>query len=172
MRRATLIFSSIVALTLIVDQATKALVRASLTPGDSIPLIDGVFHLTYVRNLGAAFGLFPGFRPVFVLTTLVVLVAIGAYWRRYRPEALPIVIALGLITGGAIGNAIDRLFMGGLVTDFFDATILDFPVFNVADSAIVVGVTILIAWLLFAPEPDAPEPNSEDVPAPDAPDGF
>lgn len=122
-----------------------------MMPGESIPLLRDVFHLTYVRNEGAAFGLFPGRQSIFMITTAVVLIVIAAYWRRSRPTAWPIVVALGLIAGGSIGNLIDRATLGR-VTDFFDFTLIDFPVFNIADSSIVVGVGILIAWLLLVPE--------------------
>jgi signal peptidase II len=77
---------------------------------------------------------------------------IALYWRRSRPTAWPLVIALGLIAGGAIGNLIDRAFIGR-VTDMFEFAFVDFPVFNVADSAIIVGVAILILWLLLTPDP-------------------
>jgi signal peptidase II len=140
-----------------------------MTPGESIPLVDNVFHLTYVLNAGAGFGLFPGRRPVFMFTTAVVLFVIAAYWRRSRPTSPFIIVALALITAGAVGNLIDRgLYV--LVTDFFDFTLIDFPVFNIADACIVVGVGILIAWLLLTPEPgegDSDESSSAE-PEPDA----
>ena len=123
--------------------------------GASFALVDGVLRLTFVRNTGAAFGLFPGYQPIFIATSCVVLLVIAAYWRRSRPTAWPIVIALGLITGGAVGNLIDRAALGR-VTDMFDFTLIDFPVFNVADSAIIVGVAMLILWLLLVPEPQHP----------------
>jgi signal peptidase II len=75
-------------------------------------------------------------------------------WRKARPSYWPVVVALGLITGGAVGNLIDRAIVGK-VTDFLYFAAIDFPVFNIADSALIVGVGILIVWLLFGPEPDA-----------------
>ena len=152
LRRAGLVYWIIVITVLLIDQATKYLVLLGMPEGASIPLIEGVFHLTHVQNLGAAFGLLPGRQPLFIATNVIVLVVIAAYWRRSRPTQLPIVLALALITGGSVGNAIDRLWRGS-VTDFFDFTLIDFPVFNIADSAILTGVAILIGWLLFVPEP-------------------
>jgi signal peptidase II len=149
--------------TLAADQITKSIVRARMIPGESIPLLQDVFHLTYVRNSGAAFGLFPGRQPVFMLTTAVVMLVIAAYWRRSRPTAWPIVVALGLICAGALGNLLDRL-LSGRVTDFFDFTLIDFPVFNVADSGIVIGVGILIAWLLLVPEDPHDSTTRTDAP--------
>ena len=151
LRHSAVAFWLVAVGTLAADQITKSIVRARMLPGESIPLVQDVFHLTYVRNSGAAFGLFPGRQPVFMLTTAVVLLVIAAYWRRSRPTAWPIVVALGLISAGALGNLLDRL-LSGRVTDFFDFTLIDFPVFNIADSGIVVGVGILIAWLLLVPE--------------------
>ncbi len=161
MRHSVIMFWLFAVGTLLVDQISKAIVRVQMVPGESFALIEGVFHLTYVRNAGAAFGLFPGQQSIFMLTTGIVLLVIGAYWRRARPEAWPIVTALGLISGGSVGNLIDRAVLGR-VTDFFDATLIDFPVFNIADCGIVIGVGTLIIWLLVVPEP-AVEP---DHPAP------
>jgi signal peptidase II len=144
----------------VVDQLTKAWIRASMMPQQSVPIVQNILHLTYVRNLGAAFGLFPGARPVFMLTTTLVLFAIAAFWRRARPTEWPIVVALALVTGGAIGNMIDRAWLGQ-VTDFVDFTLLDFPVFNVADSGVVVGVIILMAWILFGPDTSSSDDEGE-----------
>jgi signal peptidase II len=121
----------------------------------TLTLLPGVLKLTFVRNSGAAFGLFPGRQPVFVLTSLAVLFVIAAYWRRARPVQRPVVIALALIASGALGNLIDRAFIGH-VTDFFEFAFVDFPVFNVADMAIVAGVGVLMVWILFGPPEQAP----------------
>ena len=144
---------------LVLDQLAKWAVRAAIGLNHSIPLWPNVFHLTHVRNLGAAFGLFPGARPVFMLTTTLVLFVIAAYWRRVRPTEWPVVIALALVSAGAVGNLIDRAALG-YVTDFFDFNLISFPVFNIADSAVVVGVGILMIWILFGPEPAAAEHDS------------
>lgn len=119
-------------------------------------LIPGVLDLTHVRNAGAAFGLFPGRQPIFVATSAVVMVVIAAYWRRARPTEWPIVVAMGAVSAGAIGNLADRITLG-LVTDFLAFSFVDFPVFNIADMGIVVGVGILVLWLLFGPEPGSTE---------------
>jgi signal peptidase II len=124
-------------------------------PGDSIEgFIPYVINLTMVRNSGAAFGLFPGQRPVFVLTSLMVLFVIAAYWRRARPKQWPVVIAFAAIAGGSIGNLIDRALIG-YVTDFFEFAFVRFPVFNIADMGIVCGVGVLMIWILFGPQPDS-----------------
>jgi signal peptidase II len=144
-----------------VDQISKAMVRAAMVEQQSTRLIPHLINLTYVRNEGAAFGLFPGRQPVFIVTSCLVLFVIAAFWRRTRPMQWPVVIALGLVTAGALGNLIDRVLLG-YVTDFFEFGFIEFPVFNVADSCIVVGVAILMYWILFGPE------ESSDAAASDA----
>jgi signal peptidase II len=161
LRRPLAVFSGIAIASVVLDQATKALVRTSLVPGRSIPVLDGVLHFTYVRNLGAAFGLLPGARTLFIATSFLVLIFVAAFWAKFRPAQWPLVIALALICGGATGNLIDRILLGK-VTDFIDFTLINFPVFNVADSAIVIGVGLLAVWLLVAPE----EPQAEAVSSP------
>lgn len=124
------------------DQATKAWVRRTFVLGETRPLIDGILHLTYVRNTGAAFGLLQGQGPLLIAITL----ALGALaftqrakWRRARPGER---LALTLAVSGALGNLIDRVWLGW-VTDFVDLRV--WPVFNVADATIFVGV-LLFAW--------------------------
>lgn len=140
---------------LVVDQITKMIVRATMHAGDSFPgVIPHVVNLTFVRNSGAAFGLFPGRQPVFMLTSACVLFVIAAYWRRARPREWPVVIALAMIAAGSVGNLIDRALIGH-VTDFFEFAFFEFPVFNVADMGIVGGVGTLMVWVLFGPTPSA-----------------
>ena len=146
------VFILTAAAVLVIDQLAKFVVRSTMALEAHVPLWQNVFRLTYVHNPGAAFGLFPGGRPVFILTTMLVLFVVAAYWRRVRPTQWPVVIALALVTAGALGNLIDRAALG-FVTDFFDFNLIDFPVFNVADSAVVVGVIMLMGWILFGPEP-------------------
>jgi signal peptidase II len=146
------VFAATASAFLIGDQIAKAVARSSLQLAEPVPFIPGFIRLVLVHNTGAAFGLFQGGRPVFVLTTLFVIFAIAAYWRRVRPTEWPVVIALGMIAGGSLGNLIDRAVVGQ-VTDFFDFMFIDFPVFNVADIGIVGGVALLMMWVLFGPQP-------------------
>lgn len=147
--------ASLAVLAVLLDQASKWYIRSTMPPSTSIPVIDGVFNITHVRNMGAAFGLMPGQQPLFIATSLVVVVGVIGYCIVKRPAARWLVIALGLVVGGATGNLIDRTSSTGLVTDFFDFALIDFPVFNIADCAIFVGVAMLVVWVLFAPESDA-----------------
>lgn len=145
------VFAVIALAILAVDQIAKALVRARMVPGQTIPLVPNVLNLTYVHNVGAAFGLFPGRQPVFIATSCFVLFVIAAYWRRAHPRQWPVVIALAMVSAGAIGNLIDRAVLGP-VTDFFEFGFVEFPVFNVADMAIILGVAVLALWILFPAE--------------------
>jgi signal peptidase II len=133
-------------LVLLIDQGTKFLVKSSMTIYESIPLIPNIFHLTYIENPGAAFGLLANQRVFFIVATTIILIAVIYFYHQIKEEHLLLRIALGMVVGGAIGNLIDRLRVG-TVTDFFDFRI--WPVFNVADSAIVVGMIYIAYQLLF-----------------------
>lgn len=128
-----------------IDQLTKALIRHFFLPGQSWPIWPGVFHLSYVQNPGAAFGLLKNQTGLFVAVTAVVVVAILLYAGRLQPHMMLLRWALTLVLGGAIGNLIDRLRYG-YVVDFLDFRI--WPVFNVADMAIVTGVGLLFIYLV------------------------
>lgn len=157
-------FLGIAALTLLLDQVSKAVVRASIPLHESIGLLPGVFYLTHIENVGAAFGLLPGQRILFVTVSLVVLFVITVYVVKQRPTSPWVVSALGLIAGGALGNLLDRAG-AGVVTDFFEFGFIEFPVFNIADSAIVIGVSILITWLVFSPVERPEDPAVSEDPA-------
>jgi len=138
-------FLLIISATLALDQVSKYLVQTNMLRGESIPIIYSVFHLTYIQNPGAAFGILANQRVFFVAVTLLVLVGILVSYRYIPPSNEPMRIALGLITGGALGNFIDRLRLGRVV-DFLDFRV--WPVFNLADTAIVLGAGMLI-WLIW-----------------------
>jgi signal peptidase II len=142
-------------LVVLVDQITKAWVQEAFQLHETLSLVPGWFRLTYVRNPGAAFGLFSGqaeaFRvPFFLAVTAVALVAILVTAWRSDPGRTWFLAALGLVCGGAVGNLIDRLRWGEVV-DFLDVYWRShhWPAFNVADSAITVGVILLVAEELF-----------------------
>lgn len=131
------------------DQYTKQLVRTNLPLNVSwnpITWLEPFVTLTYTTNTGAAFGMFQNLGGVFVVVAFVVVVAIVLYYRRLAEGSWLLRVALGLQLGGAVGNLIDRVTRG-YVTDFVDVHI--WPVFNVADSSIVVGTTLLAFYAFF-----------------------
>jgi len=145
LRQALLVALVVVAL----DQATKAIVQRSMTLYESIPVLPG-FSLTYVRNTGAAFGMLAGAPsslrvPLFLLVTTVAVWALVSYLRATPVHRRMLVWALGGILGGAVGNFICRLRYGEVVDFFhFHWAGWSWPMFNVADSAITVGVVIVL----------------------------
>jgi len=136
----------LIALTVIgVDQLSKYLVRANMELGQSIPS-EGLVRLTYTTNTGGAFGLFANQTFLLALAAVVAITVLVLYLR-YLPRGSTLLkVGLGLDLGGAIGNLIDRVRLGK-VTDFID--IGAWPVFNLADSAIVVGTFLIAYYLLF-----------------------
>ncbi|GAB4272802.1 MAG: signal peptidase II [Deferrisomatales bacterium] len=155
MSRKAGLFAGVAGAVVALDQATKAWVHTTFALHESRPVVEGVFHLTYVRNPGAAFGLFAGHaeafrRPFFLLVTAVALAVILGVVRRLPPDRPWTLAALSLVFGGAVGNLIDRLRWGEVV-DFLDVfwKTHHWPAFNVADSAITVGMTALIAMELL-----------------------
>ena len=132
----------IAAFVVAVDQFTKYLVTSNMSEGMGIPIIDGIFHLTFILNPGAAFGILENNRWFFVVTALSVLIFLFYYRRAIMAESKLVQMGIALFAGGALGNLIDRI-RTGLVIDFFDFRI--WPIFNVADIAICLGVG-LILW--------------------------
>lgn len=133
------------------DQWTKMLVLNNFEYGESITMIKDFFNLTYVRNTGAAFGFLassdPAFRvPFFLIVPVIAMVVLGFLYKDLPVNAKWRATALGLVSGGALGNLIDRVRLGYVVDflDFHFKSIYYFPAFNVADSAICVGVGILL----------------------------
>ncbi len=125
----------------VVDQLVKHLVIGSMHLGESIPVIKGIFHITYVLNPGAAFGMLEHQRWVFILVAVTVLLVAGIFYSKLKRESNLLQTGAGLLLGGAVGNLVDRI-QTGLVVDFLDFRI--WPVFNIADIAICVGAGILI----------------------------
>ncbi len=139
------------ALVVILDQITKALIRAHLTIYESVPVIPSFFHLTFVTNDGMAFGLeFPGNSLVFNLVVIIVTAVL--FWFLWKERSSPVMIrlALALIIGGALGNLIDRILFGEVV-DFLDFMIGDFHwfIFNISDSSITIGMFFFLYFSFF-----------------------
>ncbi|MEI6309768.1 MAG: signal peptidase II [bacterium] len=135
-------------LVVLLDQSSKALVLSLFAYGSSRPLLGDFLHLTVISNQGAAFGLFPQASLFFLLLNLVVAFLPFFFLPRLRRQPWMMQLACGLVCGGALGNAIDRLLYGGSVVDFLQLPI--WPVFNLADSSVVVGGILLALSLLLA----------------------
>lgn len=134
------------ALILAADQLTKYAISANFLPGESLPVVPHIFHITYVLNPGAAFGMLPQARWFFVLAAAALFIAFMAYHRQLKRQPATFYYGCVAMLAGAVGNLIDRIRQG-LVIDFFDFRI--WPVFNVADVAIVLGVAGMVFAILF-----------------------
>ncbi len=139
--RKHLLLIVITILVFTLDRLSKFYVSHFFSLGDSIPIIKNVFHLAYLRNPGAAFGLFPNQRYCFILLSIIILFSILFYVIKAKKLTRFHQVAFGLVLGGILGNLVDRI-SNGLVVDFLDFRI--WPVFNLADSALVLGVFLLI----------------------------
>ena len=134
----------------LLDQVTKSIIQKKMLLHQSIPIIPDLFNLTYIRNPGAAFGLFArgggSLRTVFFISvSMIALAVLGILYAKAPIEARVMRWALALVTGGAIGNLIDRIRFGEVI-DFLDFYIghYHWPAFNVADSCITIGIGLLI----------------------------
>ncbi|QCT74600.1 signal peptidase II [Macrococcoides canis] len=135
---------------IIVDQLTKYMIVKSMEIGESISIIGDILKITSHRNYGAAWGMLQNQMMFFYIITVIVLIALCYFYYKEAADNLLMQSGLMLIFAGAIGNFIDRLFRGNVV-DFIDTKIInyDFPIFNVADSCLTIGVFILLYELLF-----------------------
>ena len=145
------IFLFIAAFVVVLDQISKLWIRSHLLPGESLPEV-GFLRLTYAQNTGSAFGLFANQAFLLSLVAIVGLVIILLFYRYLSEFSIFGTMALGLVFGGAAGNLIDRIRLG-YVTDFIDVRSwhdFHWPAFNVADSAITVGVIALVCFIFAA----------------------
>ena len=164
--RAYLIISVILSV-VIIDQVTKFVVKKLMNLRESIDIMGDFFQFTYIENPGMAFGLQMENKILFTLLSIGASIVVFIYLYRMRNEKVMLVLALSFIMGGAIGNLIDRLIYGRVVDfldfEFFDIKIPDFnflfidfpgfeltrwPIFNIADSSVTIGM-IIITWMIF-----------------------
>lgn len=141
------LFLVMAAVAVILDQIVKAWVRSALPKtGDTAPFIPGVLRLLHVENTGAAFSMGEGKGFFFVaIAVAIFILALLSVWK--EELSVPFALALGAVAGGGIGNMIDRLIQGS-VTDFFATQFMDFPVFNVADIFVTLGVICVLICLI------------------------
>nr|WP_285868344.1 signal peptidase II [Mesobacillus maritimus] len=146
----TFVFYYIIAvLIILLDQFTKWLVVKYMELGESIQLIENFLYLTSHRNRGAAWGILQGKMWFFYIITVIVIVALVLYLEKEAKNNKLMGLSIALMLGGAIGNFIDRVFRKEVV-DFVNTYIFgyDFPIFNVADSALVIGVGLIMLQMI------------------------
>lgn len=146
----------------VLDQAAKAVIRQTMNPGQSLPVIEGYFNLNHLRNTGAVWGMFPSQNEWLILLSFLVLILIAIFYRWLVDRRLVHRVAMGFMLGGIVGNLIDRVKLGW-VTDFLDFhwQASHWPSFNIADAAICSGV---ILYLVAAFWRSSPAPGKEQQP--------
>ena len=131
-----------------IDQLTKWLTVINLEEYETIPLWENVFHFTFYKNDGAAFGMLDDHRWVFMSFSTIAIIGICVYLFAFRPKSRYLQITLAMLAGGGIGNMIDRILLG-YVIDFIDVRLIHFAIFNVADSFITVSAFMLMGYLIL-----------------------
>lgn len=137
-----------------VDQYTKYYIEQHMSLGMSVPIIQNIFHITYILNPGAAFGLLEHKTELLIFIAIVMISVLIYFYNRIPKQLKLLRLGLGLLAGGSIGNVLDRV-RTGYVVDFFDFRI--WPIFNVADIAIVCGVCSVIWTIVFSNKEDGRE---------------
>ncbi|MDN4523494.1 signal peptidase II [Fictibacillus fluitans] len=132
------------------DQVTKWMIVKNMHYGESITVIENVFYITSHRNRGAAFGILQNQMWFFIIITIAVIFAVIYYMQKHAKHQPLLRLALGLVLGGATGNFLDRIIRKEVV-DFLDVKIgsYNYPIFNVADSALVIGVILIFIQTLM-----------------------
>ena len=146
--RDYILYSAIIVVGIILDQLTKFLSVAYLKAVETVPLIEDVLHLTYVENRGAAFGMMKEARWIFISISTVAILIFGLYLYLGHAESPLYAVSIAMVVSGGIGNMIDRLALG-YVVDFIDFRLINFAVFNGADSFVCVGAGLLMLALVL-----------------------
>lgn len=156
--RSVLVLAGTALALYVADQVTKALVVANIPFGARRDVIGDLAQLWHVRNDGAAFSILPGATWLFIPVTVVAIGMVGYFHRQLRDRGPWIQVILGAVLAGAVGNLTDRVRLG-YVVDFVSLGIGEtrFPTFNVADSAVVLGIGALVAYLTFFERPQTAE---------------
>jgi signal peptidase II len=157
----TLCLSIFIAL---LDQITKFIIKSTFNPGEHVSVVTGFFDVVYIQNTGAAWGMLSGFNNWLILVSIVMVVVLVFFRRHFISDTLIHRIVMGLMIGGVVGNLVDRL-KSGRVVDFLDFQWRGhhWPAFNVADSAICIGVGLYIISQLFTGRKKE-HANAEDKP--------
>lgn len=141
-------------LVVILDQLSKFYIQTHMVVGMSVPVVQDIFHITYILNPGAAFGLFEHQTAFFIMIAVCMVVGTIYFYPKIPKQYQLLRFGAGLMVGGAMGNVIDRI-KTGYVVDFFDFRI--WPIFNIADAGIVCGVGCIIFTILYLYKEDGME---------------
>lgn len=144
----------IILIIIMFDQLTKFFIVQKFYLGESVPVIKNIFHITYITNTGTAFGMFQKYGNILLVFSIIAIIVISVLIFKQKELPKANLISFSLILGGAIGNLIDRLFRGSIV-DFIDINLHfwpanPWPTFNIADSSITVGITILFIYSIIS----------------------
>ncbi len=151
----------IMAAVIAIDQITKWLAVQYLTKVETVPIIKDILHLTYLENKGAAFGMLKNNRWVFLVISTVAIIGLIIYLVKYPPKNKWLIFGLSFIVGGGIGNMIDRLLLG-YVVDFIDFRVINFAIFNGADSFVCIGAVLVLIYVFFFSEEKKEVKNDAD----------
>jgi len=143
-----LFFIIIAAVLIVADQLVKAWIVANIALGESVSLVKNFFSLTYYQNTGAAWSMLEGQMGFFTIVTIIAVGVCGYLLYKNRHGAKLYSLGLSLVLAGALGNFIDRVRLG-YVVDMFQTDFVSFPIFNVADSCLVIGVILIFIYILF-----------------------
>lgn len=158
-----ILWSLMIVALVVVDQVSKLMVSYLLAPIGSVDIIPDVFRFTYVENKGAAFGMLSDNRWIFMVTSVIAILALLVYLWKFRPDSILACTAISMIIAGGIGNMIDRVALG-FVIDFLD--FCAFPnlwmwVFNIADVCVCIGGALLVLWLIISMVDDAKKEKAQ-----------
>ena len=134
---------------LVADQISKHLVASSFQLGESRPVIDGFFDFTYIQNNGGAWGVLSGYTWLLVAMTVVAMLVCFTLLLKANSKRKLLFWSISLILSGGVGNMIDRVFRGGNVVDFIHLQFIEFPIFNIADCAVVIGAGLLLLHFIL-----------------------
>ena len=148
MNNKKLIFTIIISF--IVDRITKVLIGLNYNLLETKPIINNLFSITYVKNKGAAFSILENKIPILIIISILAIILLVYYINKEKNISMLSTFSYGIIIGGILGNLFDRVFLNGVV-DFLSFKIFDyyFPIFNIADSLIVIGIIILIIEIII-----------------------
>lgn len=155
---------------LVADRFTKYLVESNMALGESVPFIPGFMDFTFIHNEGGAWGILSGKTWLLVVFTAVVMVGCVIFLIKNGRKNPLMFWAVCLILSGGVGNMIDRIFNDGKVIDFFRTLFIEYPIFNVADIAVVIGTGLLILYFLLDLIKEQRAKKAEKAALPDCPD--